>query len=415
VRSVRGHDAAPHERVAQQPWGTLAAHARAGSALWRGLVARNAFIALPWSPLGRHATNGTSVFPIEHYEHDPLVFPIRRVYVMIPTLAMVLLPDRTPVPVLSADITGDRDGWAWSLSASVPASALPLVDPAGAEDPIEVEVAVNGWVWTFLVEGCDDNRRFNSRTATLRAKSRSAVLAQPYAPVRTRTETEDRTAAQLAEQELTDTGWTLEWTAVDWLVPGGTFSYADLAPMDAIARLASAIGAMVQSDPEDKTVRVQPGYADSPWAWDAATPYAIVPANVLTAGDSSWRGGPNADGVYVYSENAGYGALVKLTGTAGANALPQIVDALTIDADSARERGRIELARAGRIKEVTRTIPLFPSPADPGLVPIGSLLQITDSEDEVWRGLVTGVRITASRSGQAASVRQILSLERQFR
>jgi hypothetical protein len=415
VRGLPLHQAGAHQRVAEMDWGTLLAHARTASALWRGLVSRNAFIALPWSPLGRHNFDVRIDWPVEYYDDDPLVFPIQRVYVMIPSLTLVRLPERTPVRVFGADIAGDRDGWAWTFSAQIAFADRELVDPADAEDPIEIEIAINGHVWTFQVDGCDDNRRFGSKSATIRGRSRSAVLAKPTAPSRSYTETDELTAAQLAEQELDGTGWTLEWDAVDWLVPENTFSYADLAPIEAIARLAHAIGATLQSDPEDKTLRVLPGYAVSPWEWGAATPYAIVPANVLTTGDSQWRGGSNADGVYVYAENAAYGALVKITGTAGANALPQIVESLAISADPARERGRIELARAGRIKDVTRTIPLFPAPAEPGLVPIGSLLQVTDSDDEVWRGQVTAVRITASKNGQAATVRQILTLERQFR
>lgn len=415
VRSLRLHQAAPHARLAALPWGTLTAHQLSRSAIWRALVSRNAFIALPWSPIGRHETHITTTYPVEYYGVDPLVFPSQRVYVMIPTLEVVRLPERTPIPVLSADISGDGGAWAWTFSAQIPYSSLSLVNPADNTDPVDIEIKVNGWTWTFKVEAFDDNRRFGTRTATLRGRSRSAELAAPYAPKRSYTETADRTAVQLAEQELTATGWTLVWDAVNWLVPGETFTYADLAPIDAISRLAQAIGASVQSDPAAKTLHVVPGYSASPWQWPTTDPYAIVPAEVLTAGDGSWRGGQNANGVYVYAENAGYGALVKLTGTDGAEALPQIVEALAVSAVPTRERGRIELAKAGKIKDETRTIPLFPSPASPGLIPIGSLLQITDSDTEVWRGQVTTVRIAAQRSGSSASVRQILGIERQFR
>ena len=260
-----------------------------------------------------------------------------------------------------------------------------------------------------------DQRRFGANQLTISGRSPSALLAAPFAPRRTFTQGGDaRDASQLAGDELDGTGWTLVWDAVDWLLPGGTFTYADLAPIDAISRLADVIGASVSSAPVDRELRVAPTYADSPWAWDAATPYAILPANILASGDGSWSGGTNANGVFVRSENDAVAALVRITGTDGSAQLPMVVDRLLVTADAVRERGRSDIAGAGVIKQETRTIPLFPSPADPGLILPGKLLEIQDT-DETWRGLVRSVRITASKSGGANSVRQILGMERQFR
>lgn len=400
------------------PWGTLAAHALASSALWRAAAARGAMVALPWGPMGRRQNDVLIPWPVEtDPEPGAITIPTLPVYVMLPTLSAVRLPDRTPLKLLSISLETDRDSWAWSFSAPIAYADLALIGTAG--DPVDIEVAINGHVWTFAVDGYDDNRKFGSRTATLRGKSRSAELAAPRAPVRTYTQGADRTAAQLAEEELDGSGWTLVWDAVDWLVPGGTFGYQDLAPIDAIAQLAAAVGATLASDPEDKTLTVAPAYTDSPWAWSSATPYAILPASILTTGDSSWQGGSNADGIYVYAENAATGALVKLTGSAGDQQLPMVVERLLVHTDAIGERGRIELAKAGKRRTVTRTLPVFPSPPpagfdDLGVVPVGALVTVEDT-DETWRGLVTGVRVEANRSGTALSVRQHLSIERQYR
>lgn len=401
------------------PWGALGHWATSHAALWRALVERGAYVAVPWGPIAARQNSDAIVWPVEP---DPqpgtITVPQFPVYIMLPTLTAVRLPDRTPLPLLGISIQADLDSWAWSFTAPMAVSGAALVE-AGGGDPTEIEVGINGHLWTFLVDAVDDNRRFGNRTLTLRGRSRSAELAAPYAPTRTHTVGIDTLASQLASNELTDTGWTLVWDAVDWLVPGDTFGYQDLAPMDAIAQVASAVGAAVLSDPEAKQLHVLPTYPESPWGWPSVAPYAVLPASILTQGDSSWEGGTNADGIYVYAENAASGAFVKLAGSAGSNQLPMIVERLAVHADAQRELGRNALAAAGKKRRVSRTYPLFPTPApvgqpDLGVIPLGALIEVQDTE-ESWRGQVMGIRIDAQRSGSALSVRQHLEIERQYR
>ncbi len=438
VRRHRADDAllwgpsAPHRRAAALPWRTPPNH-REASALpwhhvrgrksvtlaevWRALAGMHASVALPWGPAGRRNSDVGFYWPREPPAGtDPITVPFQPVYFMIPTLEAWLLSGDVPLPLLSATISGDIDSWAWTFSAPIPYAALDLVNPANGAAPAEIAIAVNGHVWTFIVEGYEDNRRFGSRTATIRGRSRSAELAAPFSGTRTYTQAAARSFAQLASEELAGTGWSVLWDTVNTVLPSGTFSYQDLSPMDALARLAGSVGAAVQTHMADKAITIRPAYGESPWAWDSATPYAILPASIMTQGSGSWQGGTNAAGVYVYGERATYGALVKLAGTAGAPTLPMVTDSLLISADPVRERGRIELARAGIIKQETRTYPLFADPAPPGLIPIGALVDVEDQgEPQAWRGQVTGVRIEANRSDRALVVRQHLSIERQFR
>lgn len=408
----------PHAVAMTARWGELAAHARENSSTWRALIARGAMVALPWSAM-RARTADTIVAwpPTPPIDPGTILVPDLPVYVMLPTMTAVRLPDRTPLPLLSISMTAEAGTFDWSFSAPIPPTAIDLVNPDDGSQP-EIEVTVNGFLWTFVVESYDDNRRFGSRSYTLRGRSPAAQLSTPFAAARTYTEMQQRTASQLAEQEMPP-GWTLVWDTVDWLVPGGTWSYQDLTPIEAVSQLAASVGAVVRSDPHARTVRVEPQYRHSPWEWGAAAPYAILPAAAIGDGSSSWRGGTNAEAVYVYAQNAPVGALVRRAGTAGAVQLAMIVDPLVVHADAQRERGRQALAADGRAREVQRTIPLFPSPApagmpDLGLVPVGSLLEF-EEVDGVWRGQVNAVRIDAQRTGEAFSVRQHLTLERQYR
>ncbi|MBD7987104.1 hypothetical protein H9645_03590 [Luteimonas sp. Sa2BVA3] len=400
------------------PWKRYLAHAAAASLLWRRVAEQGGYVALPWSPIAARSSSTVIVWPpTPPVDDDTILVPDLPVYVMLPTMTAVRLPDRTPLPLLSTSLQEERGGYTWSFSAPMHREGLDLVNPDDGSLP-EIEVTINGYVWTLVVDAYDDNRRFGSNTVSLRGYSTSVLLAAPHAPTRTYTAPADRTAAQLAEEELPP-GWTLVWDAVDWLVPGGTFSYADLAPIEAIARLASAIGASIESDPATRQIRVAPGYPESPWQWASEAPYAVLPAGVLASGSSTWKGGTNADGVYVYAQNAGSGAFVKLAGSAGAVQVPMVVDPLLVHADAQRERGRQELAAAGRARTVQRTVPLFPTPAPEGMpelgvVRTGVLLEVQDT-DETWVGMVVGVRIDAQRQGRALSVRQHLTIERQYR
>lgn len=405
--------------VVAMPWRRYLACSVQNSLLWRRLSDRGAYVALPWSPVAARSSSTVVVWPpTPPIDDDTILVPDLPVYVMLPTMTAVRLPDRTPIPLLSISLQEELGSFAWTFSAPMARAGLEIINPDDDGAPPQIEVTINGHPWTFIVDGYDDNRRFASNTLTLRGRSLAAGLSAPLAPKRTFTQTADRTAAQLAGDEL-PTGWTLVWDAVDWLVPGGTFSYQDLAPIEAIAQVASAIGAAVRSHPAEPTLEVVPTYAESPWEWGEAAPYAILPAGVLAEGSSSWQGGVNPNGVYVYAQHTPTGALVKITGSDGAKQLPMVVDPLLVHADAQRERGRHELASAGRTRLVQRTVPLFASPPpvgmpDLGVVRPGALVEFEDI-DGTWRGMVTAVRIDAQRSGRALSVRQHLTIERQYR
>lgn len=417
--AARWHSGRPSALAIAARWEQYAAHALSRSTLWRRIVELGGFVALPWSPIAARSRSTVIVWPpTPPIDDDTILVPDLPVYVMLPTMTAVRLPDRTPIPLLSISLQEELGSFAWTFSAPMARGGLEIINPDDEGAPPQIEVMINGHPWTFIVDGYDDNRRFASNTLTLRGRSLAAGLSAPLAPKRTFTQTADRTAAQLAADEL-PTGWTLVWDAVDWLVPGGTFSYQDLAPIEAIAQVASAIGAAVRSHPAEPTLEVVPTYAESPWEWGGAAPYAILPAGVLGDGSSSWQGGVNPNGVYVYAQHTPSGALVKIAGSDGALQLPMVVDPLLVHADAQRERGRHELASAGRTRLVQRTVPLFPSPPpagmpDLGVVRPGALVEFEDI-DGTWRGMVTAVRIDAQRNGRALAVRQHLTIERQYR
>lgn len=407
-----------HEEFRVQ-WKELSTHSVDNSLVWKRASSWSISSSLPWGPAGARQGSVTIVYPVEPPEGvSSLVFPDLPVYLMRPALSVVVLPDRIPLQVMNLSLASDKESWAWTFNATVFPDQLGLVNPADNPAPVELEITGNGYVWNVIVERYQDNRRFGQKSLTLSGSSPSRSLADPYAIKRSYYEPEERTAAQLAADELIGTDWELQWNAVDWVVPANTFSYEDMSPMDAILKVASTIGATVRTHPSDRQIVIDPSYEVSPWNWDSTIPYAIIPVDAVSSVEGDWEGGNNATGVYVWCATTSYSGFVKIAGESGAQMLPMVVDPLAVSADPVRERGRVELAKAGRKKTERVTLPLLPPPItedNPGLIPVGKLIQVNERSGITWRGMVTGTTINFSSSQKAFSVRQILTVERQWR
>lgn len=388
---------------------------------WGAPVARNVFVRLRWAP-GAPFNSGYTI----PFSGDPdlppgstIVIPPLSVYFMIPNLSIIRTSDSTDLNAIDCSIHYDVSSYSWTFQANCPRASLAFVDPNTRSDPELVQINNNGYLFNMIVESYVDARKFGGTGVQIAGRSRSALLGAPYAPRATFTEASSKDASQLATDALAGTGWTLVWGAVDWLVPGGTFTYADKTPIEAVAQIVNAIGAVLFCDPETLTLTVQPMYATSPWAWSGATPFASIPNAFWTDLSGQWegQGTPAFDGVYVSGQNGGVVGLVKLTGTAGANQLPPVNDALIVHTDARRERGRIELAKGLKRKTETIKMPVLLAPAsgtNPGIIPPGALIEVAEQDavdgtpGPTWLGQVMSVQVDS----QKGKVRQTLAVER---
>jgi hypothetical protein len=345
--------------------------------------------------------------------------------VLINTFEVVRLPDRTPIHAESLDLSASVGAYGWDLSmALADAAQLPLLQP-DASGPKEIEVNVNGYLWTFAVESHSRTRSWDPvqglvHNVSVTARSRTALLAAPYAPARSTVSVADRQAQQLVDDELAFTGFTADYAAVNWVVPAGAWYYESTTALDAIARVAAASGAVVLSHPSDKTVRIVPRYPVSPWAWTTSTPDHVVLDDVILEPSLSIRSAPLYDAVVVSGEVEGKGVLVRVTrdGEAGNLYAQQVTDALINTVPVATERGRNILGDRGEQAQVDLTVPLFPasSTAGPHRVLPMELVQVQAAGGS-WMALATSVSIAVRRDGDtpgALVVEQSLSLERHF-
>ena len=211
------------------------------------------------------------------------------------------------------------------------------------------------------------------------------------------------TMAQLAEA-LLPFGWTLDWQAPDWLVPGGFFSLESQTPIEAIKYLADAAGGFVLPHQRERHLVIKPRYPTVPWQLDGALADVAIPRAIITTLGSDFQPGQAANGIYVSGGHQGINARVLRQGTAGDRQAPAITHPLVCDVVAARAQGVVGLAKT--MPRRTQTIEL-PLSSDTGLILPGALLAV-----DGWKGFNRGVRVAAGMQGRAMTVRQQLSVER---
>lgn len=341
---------------------------------------------------------------------------LQRVYVVLNSIEVVRLPDLMPIAVDSVSLASSRDTWCWDaqLQLADPAQ-LAAVQPTAA-GPRQLRITINGYQWVIAVESFGRGREFGQARVDIAGRSVTAQLAEPYAAPRSAEVTAARTMHQLADAEVDGSDVTVDYAAVDWLVPGGAWYYDSLTPMAALLRIAAASGGVVQSHPSLPQVLLAARYPVSPWAWTTNAPDVEIQDDIVTGERLQLQSRPNFDAVIAAGEKVGVAARVIREGEAGQTYAPQQIDQLLTHADGARERGRNVLADRGGQASVEHDIPLFPAPlgtGQPGLVLPLQLVRRVAAEGN-WHAVATGVRVQAQRNGAAIDVVQTVTLERHY-
>ncbi|BDD85919.1 hypothetical protein [Desulfofustis limnaeus] len=333
---------------------------------------------------------------------------VAKVYVMIHTAYLTRVADGAAIDATSLTLSTDWDSVCWSLRAAIGSDAhLALLEPTVA-GPIAVDAEVNGHTWRLQVDRTTSSRAFSGKSRAIEGRSVSAQLGAPAAEIRTYTENQQRTAVQLMEQELLNTGWSIDMDATDWLVPAGALSYRDQTPLAVIKSIADTAGAMVQSAMSDQVLLIQPRYQTPPWDWPTATAAIAIPADMIDKLDSEWDERPFFNAVFL---SGGISARVIRQGSAGDLIAPMVTDPLITAVEAARQRGIAVLAASGRWQKYRLELPVFAPPLLPGVLLPGALIQVGDGVSS-WKGLVTAVSVTANRGKDGLKVRQSIDVER---
>jgi hypothetical protein len=318
---------------------------------------------------------------------------VRKVYFVINDVSLRRSSNGVEVPVNSLSLSLDASSWAWGFDAVLPHSSQSLID-AGGSGVVELLANVNGTTFAVLAENISRERSFGQTSIRLTGRGKNAVLAAPYAPVMTFTNSQARTARQLMDDVLTingvSMGWNVDWGLTDWNVPAGVFSHQGTW-IEALSVIAGAAGGYLLPHPRDPTIRVRHRYPVAPWEWSTVTPNFVLPVDAVEKESLRWLEKPSYNRVFVSGQEAGVLAQVTRSGTAGDSLAPMVVDALITEAAVARQRGMAVLSDIGRQIEVSLNLPVL---LDTGIIEPGAVVQYRDAGvDRI--GLVRSTQVQA--------------------
>lgn len=341
-------------------------------------------------------------------DFEQIVIPPLKVYNTMNNVSVVRLPERTPINPIGLSLDYDDSNFCWSGTLVLFSEAEAALLKPSPVNRREIEVSVNGFVVVLTIQTRARERKFPSKRWTLQAAGRQVYLAEPYSRPRSLISTTLKSAAQLAIDELPP-GWTLTWLAPDWNIPAGMWSYSGLTPIKAIARLAEAVGAVLEPDPEDQKIVVRSRYPVSPTQWHAVMPDVTLPDDVCVSMGDTDRPAETRNQVIVQATRApGVRVVCTRTGTGGDDPLPSVTEDLCTSVICGTERGRVELDATGPSSDQSIALPILPAS---GVILPGKLIEVTEGAND-WRGLGRGVAITAQRLENGWGVGQTLSIER---
>lgn len=339
----------------------------------------------------------------------PITPPRRRAYIMQPELRCYRVSDNTEINIISANWSISRSQWGANIS--LVCGSRGDKDLLFAGGPQEFRLMINGYEFYGLAEEPSVSAQFGQTTWTVTGRSNNAALASPHIAPRSYRNATAKSIAALALDELIGTGWTLDYQPTLFNVPAGAFSYQNKTPIEAIAQIAQAVGAMIYPDGATKTLRIVPQWPVAPWAISTATPDVAVHDDVIINYTSQPAISPLFNKVFVRGEQQGIEAGVRRTGTAGDKLAPDVVDPLITDNIAARQRGTAVLSDSGTKDNVNLVLPVMP--LLPPCLP-GQILGVT-WQTEVYKALIDSINITAQRSSDGAlTVRQTVGALRSY-
>lgn len=328
----------------------------------------------------------------------------RAAYDVAHTMLVTDLRDDAELDVDSLALSVDDGSPLWTLRASG-GDALYSKLTAG-EQPPQIKVDLDGEVWVFIVDSVSRTRTFGQSIVSVSGRSPAVAAGTPYEADQNWVNDGISTGAQIAAVANIYTGLEVSWEIEDWLVPDRVFSFSG-TPLSVVARVAEAVGAVVQAHRSEYSVRVMPRYPLLPNEWSTAVPDVEVAFGAVMGDQYQRTDRPEYTGVYLAGQQQGAVGFVRLAGTSGAYLHPLVTDLLLTEEPALRMRGAAILGGSGGQAEMTLTLPLLTGAGEPGALNKGQLVRVLDP-DGTWTGLVRGVSVAAS----LPAVTQTVVLER---
>ena len=317
--------------------------------------------------------------------------PPKNWWYIVNELSVSRLDNGQNILVYDGSYSTDRSRWCWSYSLSVPASEIPKLEPINGQ-PVILRVMVNGTEHHMLLENRSRSRRFAETTYTLNGRSQSALLDAPYAPTRSFTQENERTARQLCQAELdrVNSSTTLQWELIDelsWIVPAGSLSYSSMTPIAVIKMIAESAGGFVYSEKGSDTITIKPKYKKTFWDSITVEEYdRLIPESLVTEQSTDYEPYPDYNGITLTNDRTGLTGQVKRTGTA-ADMLLETANSPLFTVESMGSYGKSALAKAGMVETHNLVMPIGPDVSE--CAP-GDLVAFNAE----WWGIIDGVNVS---------------------
>ena len=322
-----------------------------------------------------------------------------------------------PLDLLALTITTDTASYCWQGDITLsPASFAKLkIDSRAAGDEAVITVRINGNRWDILAEDYRDTRKFIGHSYTVTGRSLTAKLGADYAKGRHTRYDNQRFARQIADEQLQLLPYTIAaWEAVDWLIPGDTYTISGQTPIEVIADLAKAAGAFVESHPYEAQLFVRPVWRQPAWA--KPTPALTIPANLILSVSGQRRISERCNAVRLTpaAEQIGgakaKGGLVYREGTDQQPEASTLTHAAYTDTDVMRAAGIHALSETGTHKIETVVLPWAAKYQLP-LAELGAVWAFAE-QGQTWQGVIKGVSITVELDNGAPVVTQTVTIDR---
>ena len=322
-----------------------------------------------------------------------------------------------PLDLLALTLTTDTASYCWQGDITLsPASFAKLkIDQRAAGDEAVITLRINGNRWDILAEDYRDTRKFIGRSYTVTGRSITAKLGADYAKGRHQKYNEARYARQIADEQLNLLPYTLAaWEAVDWLIPGDTYTVSGQTPIEVIADLAHAAGGFVESHPYEAQLFVRPVWRQPAWA--KPTPQLTIPANLILSVSGQRRISERANAVRItpaaelVGGNKAKGGLVYREGTDQQPEASTLTHAAYTDLDVMRAAGIHALSETGTHKTETVTLPWTEKYQLP-LASLGAVWAFAEA-GQTWQGVIKGVSVAVELDNGAPVVTQTVTIDR---
>ncbi|WP_314909661.1 hypothetical protein [Cardiobacterium hominis] len=322
-----------------------------------------------------------------------------------------------PLDLLALSLTTDTASYCWQGDITLsPASFAKLkIDQRAAGDEAVITLRINGNRWDILAEDYRDTRKFIGHSYTVTGRSITAKLGADYAKGRHSKYDAARYARQIADEQLNLLPYHIAaWEAVDWLIPGDSYTVSGQTPIEVIADLAKAAGAFVESHPYEAQLFVRPVWRQPAWA--KPTPALTIPANLILSVSGQRRISERCNAVRLTpaAEQIGgakaKGGLVYREGTDQQPEASTLTHAAYTDTDVMRAAGIHALSETGTHKIETVTLPW----AEKYQLPLASLGAVWAfaEQGQTWQGVIKGVSVTVELDNGAPVVTQTVTIDR---